>query len=317
MFQHRERIQGVHREEVGAWLALGVKRPPQHLLHPSGEIDSPVACHLHNPTFYVKTPESQETDNISNPCIRQLHQAGFSSKNCFIFDDICRRDRTEDVLLFYTSEILQIHQEFMLSIRRAMGAKVEICFGKNVREKMEKQLELVPLRLWGEFRDVEIFLEMQDQTLLRFVLFVCHPQFFFYHGATSESGLKFRKTQGRKQDVHLAVASKLGGIEAVSNFYEHVHIPHRYGQFDNSSREIVRQLEKNATEQLKMAFPVRYEELELSVKALVDKVEFRNEGTATTTPGNLSLYNLLLGEGGLEEVNQITQTFYTTGFSAF
>jgi hypothetical protein len=274
-------------KEVRAWLELGVQRPAQYLLHPSGKIDSPVACHLHNPTFYVKNPESQETGNISNPCIRQLHQAGFSSKNCFIFDDICRRDRTEDVSLFYTSEILQIHQDFMLSIRKAMGAKVEICFGERVRERMEKSLKLVPLRLWGEFRDVDIFLEMEDQTLLRFILFVCHPQFFFYHGAKSESGIKFRQTQGRKQDVHLAVASRLGGIEVIANFYELVHVPHRYGQFDDASREIVRRLEKDATEQLKLAFPARYEELELSANALVDKGNFTIE--RTTGPDNLPL----------------------------
>lgn len=185
-----------------------------------------------------------------------------------------------------------------------MGAKVEICFGTNVRERMKKNLKLVPLRLWGGFRDVEIFLEIQDQTLLRFVLFVSHPQFFFYHGATSESGLKFRRTQGRKQDVHLAVASKLGGIEAVPNFYEHVHVPHRYGQFDYASREVLRKLEKDATEQLKAAFPTRYEELELAVKALLDKVDFRNEQTtATTNSSQLSLYSLFLGEGGLQKVN--------------
>lgn len=105
-FDLEKEFKDFTEKEVGAWVALGAKRPPQYLLHPSGQIDSPVACHLHNPTFYVKTPESQETDNISNPCIRQLHQAGFSSKNCFFFDDICRRDRTEDVSLFYTSEIL-------------------------------------------------------------------------------------------------------------------------------------------------------------------------------------------------------------------
>ncbi|KAL2823194.1 hypothetical protein BDW59DRAFT_173676 [Aspergillus cavernicola] len=242
--------------ETAAWRHLGANRSRELLLHPSGDIDSPVACHIHNPTYYVKNLYCQETDNQSSPTIQQLNQAGFSSRNCLFFDHICRRNRTDDVLLFYNHDILQVHEEFMLSIRKTMAAKVEICWGKHVRERMKRLLTLTPLKLWGQFRDIELFLEMQNQTALRFIIFVAHPQFLFYHGSFTESGLRFRETQARKQDLYLTVASKLGGITVTRNFYERVHRPALYGQFDMVSRRLVLQLEANADAQLKAAFPV-------------------------------------------------------------
>lgn len=72
-------------------------------LHPSGDINPAAACHLHNPTFYTKDPYVLETENSSNPSIYQTNQVGFTSESCLIFDHLCRRDRTEDVLLFYNN----------------------------------------------------------------------------------------------------------------------------------------------------------------------------------------------------------------------
>jgi hypothetical protein len=276
-------LQGEFRKfvdkEVTVWRALGVERPPKFLLHPSGDMDSTVACHLHNSTFYVKDPESQETDNDSNPSTRQLHQAGFSSKNCLFFDDICRRDRTKDVEAFYTEELICTHREFTLSVRKAMSAKVEVCFGKRVFERMKAYLELVSLKLWGEYEGVELFLEIENRTAVRFILFVYHPQFFFYHGQTSESALRFRKKFGRNQDLHLSVAGKLGGIEITPNFYESKHLPHHYGQFDNASNHVVKRLEKEADDQLRAAFPEQYKKIEAGARALAEKVKIEGQQT--------------------------------------
>jgi hypothetical protein len=217
------------REQI-AWKLLGAERPQEFLLHPSGNINAPIACHLHNPTFYVKDPYSQETDNDSNPTIQQINQAGFSSQNSFIYDHISRRDRTEDVLLFYTANIYAIHEDFVLSLRKAMAAKVEICWGKPVRERMKELLTLVPLKLWGRHKDIELFLEMEHSSIVRFIVFVCHPQHFFYHSHHTEGGIRFRETKGRKQDLYLTVASKLGDITVKHNFYEILHRPATYGK---------------------------------------------------------------------------------------
>ena len=240
------------------------------LLHPSGDINAPIACHLYNPTFYAKDPYSRETDNNTNPTIQQVNQAGFTSQNCFMFDHICRRDRTEDVLLFYGDEIRSIHEDFMLSLRKIMTAKVEICRGRHVRERMKKLVNLVSLKLWGSYQNVELFLEMEDSELVRFIVFVAHPQFFFYHGSGTERGIQFRKTMGRKQDIYLAVAGKLGGILTEPSFYEKIHRPALYGQFRKENRELVSRLEAEADTQLRKAFPLKYQEIELAASQYIE-----------------------------------------------
>lgn len=75
------------------------------------------------------------------------------------------------------------------------------------------------------------FLEIENCSIVRFILFVAHPQFFFYHGHYTKSGVQFRETKARKQDLYLTVSSKLGGITIRQNFYEIIHRPALYGQF--------------------------------------------------------------------------------------
>jgi hypothetical protein len=286
--------------ETEAWESLGVERSLKLLVQPSGDVGAVVACHLHNPTFYAKDPYCQETETKSNPTIQQVNQAGFSSQNCFIFDHICRRDRTEDVLLFYNDEILGIHEDFMLSLRRQMGAKVEICWGRHVRERMKKLVNLVPFKLWGRFQDVELYLELEDQRLIRFVIFVAHPQFFFYHGFFTENGVRFRATSAKKQDLYLIVASKLGGIAIRQDFYETIHRPALYGQFTRKHREIVSRLEADADSQLKKAFPQKYHQLESAMEIRGKKP---CDGALTQQP----LSQLIIGDT-IQEVCTLPRT---------
>lgn len=111
---------------------------------------------------------------------------------------------------------------------------------------------------------MKLFLEIEAQELVRFVIFIAHPQFFFYHGSGTESGIRFRETTGRKQDSHLAVAGKLGGMETTQGFYEFIHRPALYGQFKREDRELVSRLETAANSQLQKAFPHRHKEIELA-----------------------------------------------------
>lgn len=253
-----------------------------------------MACHLHNPTFYVKSPYSRETENQTSPTIQQLNQAGFTKENTFIFDHLCRRDRTEDVLLFYNQDIYKAHEEFMLSFRKKMAAKVELCWGKHVRERMKILVNLVPLKLWRSFQDVELFLEFENQKVIRFLLFVAHPQFSFYHGSYTDNGIHFRRTKARKQDLYLTVASKLAGINFNHGFYENTHRPALYGQFNREHRELVNRLEKEADTQLKVAFPQRYRELEVASET----PEQLTQGPQATTKSLQS--ELIRGDSGQE-----------------
>lgn len=209
----KEAFKTFASKEAAYWKNLGVERAPGFLLPPAGSNTAPIGCHLYNPTFFTDRPYSQSMMENKNPTMAQLQQVGFSLQNTFFFDHICRRDRTDDVLLFYTSDIIRIHEEFMMLCRESMSAKVEICWGVPVRNRMKELLALDSVTLWGEYRDVEIFLEMNNNEIIRFLVFVPHPQYFFYHSHHTDSGSKFRLSKGRRQDFYLDVASRLGGGE--------------------------------------------------------------------------------------------------------
>lgn len=58
-----------------------------------------------------------------------------------------------------------------------------------------------------------------SRRLIRFVVFVAHPQWFYHRGFHTDKGVRFRATARRKQDLYLTVASKLSGI-AITDIYK-------------------------------------------------------------------------------------------------
>ncbi|KAL2861591.1 hypothetical protein BJX68DRAFT_260407 [Aspergillus pseudodeflectus] len=210
--------------ETLAWRELGVARPPEFLIPPAGSLDAPVACHLHNPTFHVEDPYKAITEDPSSPTIYQLTQAGFSSGNCFLFDHVSRRDETEIYLSFYPDKVRHIHENFALELRRQMKAVVEICWGKSVRKRMLECVDLVPLPLWGEYKDVTLHLEYENGQL----------------------------------DLLLTVAARLGGITYHTGLYEHQHNPGAYGRLRAEQRATKEHLiaEKYAPEIERTVAPV-------------------------------------------------------------
>lgn len=60
-------------------------------------------------------------------------------------------------------------------------------------------------------------------------------------------------------------------MNVTSNFYELHHRPATYGHLRSEERQLVRILESNAEEELKKAFPARFEEVEKSALLLTDK----------------------------------------------
>ncbi|GAA82110.1 hypothetical protein AKAW_00225 [Aspergillus luchuensis IFO 4308] len=214
---HEEFIE----KEAGWWKSRGVTRP-RHLVRPSGELNAPVACHLFNPTFTVDDPHCSETEDFSNPSIAQLKDAGFSSQNnCFLFDHLGRRDNSSHCTDLYPEDLLEIHEEFVFALRHAMKAKVEICWGSNVRKRMIKKCDLQPLRLWGDYAGLVLYLELTPgrQFLKRFIIFVAHPQRFMYVKSDGIKAQGWRHRFGVSQDQALAVAALLGGIQITPNFY--------------------------------------------------------------------------------------------------
>jgi hypothetical protein len=201
----------------------GVTRPGEYLVRPSGHTDAAVACHLYNPTFSVDDPLIGETEDLSNPSIAQLNRAGFSTKNdCLLFDHLARRDISRHSKEIYPEDLFDIHEEFTFALRATMKAKVEICWGANVRQRMLKKLDLEPLRLLGDFTGLTLYLELISckKSCKRFIIFVAHPQRFMYLESDGEKAQSWRRRFGTSQDRASNLAAQLSGINISPNFYE-------------------------------------------------------------------------------------------------
>ncbi|KAL4904769.1 hypothetical protein BDW74DRAFT_178343 [Aspergillus multicolor] len=176
-----EAFEHLCEREVAWWAERGVPGPREYLVRPSGRLDAAVACHLYNPTFSVDDPCYQETQDVSNSSLAQLARAGFPvDNNCLLFDHVARRDASRHCEDVCPDDLFDLHEEFTFALRPAMKAKVEICWGANVRQRMLKKIDLVPFRLWGEFADLVLHLELTPNKTAsrRFVIFVAHPQRF-------------------------------------------------------------------------------------------------------------------------------------------
>jgi hypothetical protein len=80
---------------------------------------------------------------------------------------------------------------------------------------------LQPLRLWDKFAGLIVYLELNlEGELKRFVIFVRHPQSFFYAKRQDPRIDNWRRRHGRIQDRALEVAALLGRISIPMDFYE-------------------------------------------------------------------------------------------------
>lgn len=134
------------RAETTAWKHHGTTREAAFLIPPSGSLNSPVACHLHCPSFTVADPYNQQTADESNVCIKQLIDIGFSPDRCLLYDHLSRREAL-DGLQFYPADILHIHESFTSELRNRMSAIVDICWGACVRDRMQQIHNLTPFKL--------------------------------------------------------------------------------------------------------------------------------------------------------------------------
>lgn len=251
------------------WKRLGVDRSP-HFVHPSGSIMSPLAIHLFNPTFFVADSQSTVTDDPTNPTIRLLYECGLSSDYCFMFDEICRRERTDDCLLFYTEDLRRPHRDFVQKIRKNMSAAVEICFGEDVFKEIRKTARLIHFPLWGMFKSVRLWLELDDSdssSMKRFIIQAYHPQFFSRPGRFDKTSSEFFETYGRPQDLAILMATQLAGlqhqIKIKPKFFEIHFVRGKYSRL-SAKQDLERQEHvREALDAFRVAFPKRFKEFEL------------------------------------------------------
>lgn len=245
-------------DETQAWRQRGVERSAQFLIRPSGSVVAPLAHHLLNPTFYVTDPSSRETDDPSSPTIYLLHQHGFSSRNSFIFDQVCRREDTGVYTRLWTDDVQKPHDDFVRELRQNMSAIVEICWGEVAWRKLEQDVRPVRMPLWGKYKNVKLYLELEagGNKLKRFVFWVHHPQYFFRpRAATTTIGNPDRIFQAALQDTSLELGASLVDLSIKGNFYE--RFPrYKYPRLTKEQREIYEGLMELAREELRAAFPI-------------------------------------------------------------
>lgn len=226
-WHYRERFPDALDKVVACWRELGVERRPEFALPPDGDQQAAIACHLHNPSFSVKDPYSNRTGDVTNCSIAQIMLVGYKpGESCPLYDHLFRREAS-DGFKRYPQQILEIHETFTTTLRAEMNAVIDVCWGCAVKNRMLRTLKLEPLQLWGKFDQVQIFLEWKhdpgeipnDKQLVRFVVFVAHAEAMIY--AT-------RTTLGRKQDLYLTAASRIGGLLIDEHFYE---VNHKRGTY--------------------------------------------------------------------------------------
>ncbi|KAJ5343820.1 uncharacterized protein N7506_003644 [Penicillium brevicompactum] len=256
-------------QDTAAWRKLGADRLP-HLVQPSGSIRSPLSLHLLNPTFYVADALTTITDDPTNPTIQMISDCGLSSEHCFMFDEICRRDRTDDCLFFYTKDVRQPHEDFEKGIRDNMSAVVEICFGEEVFKALSESVKLIRLPLWGIFKSVRLWLEVNEAnptSMKRFIMQAYHPQYFVRPGHLKKSGPSFSEIYAKPQDLMILMATQLAGlqnqIKVKPNFFECHLIRGKYNRLSPLQNLTRREHERQALDVFRLAFPERFEEFDI------------------------------------------------------
>ncbi|KZF25554.1 hypothetical protein L228DRAFT_266020 [Xylona heveae TC161] len=195
-------------------------RSIEELVPPSGDINAPIANRLHNPSFTTLNLRGGETADGTNPCIQLLLESGFTKNNSLIYDHLSRRE-VLDGISKYPKAILDCHEGFLKMLRSEMTAKVEVVWGRYVRLRALETLKLERLQLWGDYKDITIYLEWDSEEtshtqhvkrkISRFIVFVMHPQVFLYGWGRKHAML---------QDRYLSVAAKLASTTINECFFQ-------------------------------------------------------------------------------------------------
>lgn len=78
--------------ERESWLEAGCEPPPmEHLVKPSGSLGSPLAHHLHQPSYTISFIDSGETADDTNGCMLMVMGNGYKPHETLVFDHIHRR----------------------------------------------------------------------------------------------------------------------------------------------------------------------------------------------------------------------------------
>ncbi|KAJ5968012.1 hypothetical protein N7501_004260 [Penicillium viridicatum] len=270
------------KEDTGAWERLNAKHT-RYFTQPSGSIQSALAVHLINPTFYVEDVNNQEADDPTNPTISLLHDAGLSSSGCILFDSLNVRARTEDMKKFYTDDLWKPHHDFVQKLRASMWATVEICMGKDAFEDLSKSAILKPFPLWGKFEKVRLWVEVDNNqtSVKRFVVQAYHPAFF----PKSKRGPNFDENFSKPQDLAILMARQLAKLPQAKtpHYFESAFVRGEFAHLSPQAETKRKECERLAMDAFEKAFPNKcmkvqvarqFKELKIKAEiALIDKMK--------------------------------------------
>lgn len=251
-------------QDVAAWYNLGVQRPAHFITLPSGSINSPIACHLINPTFCCAKPFAQQTFDPTNSTMNLLSKGGFTPQNCFIFDQYHRRENTRKLIQYWNDDVKKPHHDFVRELCKNMRAVVEICWGEYVWTTMQAMFPMVHFPLWGKWKDIKLYLELSEdqQTVKRFVFLVYHPQHFRFN----RNGIEQWMSRAKFQDLSLSFAGELVGMNSVNqNYYQSRYQRGLNPPLTAEQFKAWRELSTSAKTELLAAFPEQAERIKNSL----------------------------------------------------
>ncbi|PCH05607.1 Hypothetical protein PENO1_021470 [Penicillium occitanis (nom. inval.)] len=191
--------------EPRSWIESGTSttrhESPELLVRPSGNLKSPIAHRLNQPSFTTKYLENGETADRTNGCIAMVMGNAYQPGETLLFDHIHRREARSEAIEKYPSNVLQCHEDFTSAIAQSMQAKVEIVYGQKVQSRLLQTQAIQILPLWGKFEGLILFLALekgysnQDSRfqLRRIMLMASHPQHIFYCARNSDTTLHQEK----------------------------------------------------------------------------------------------------------------------------
>jgi hypothetical protein len=139
--------------EASIWATYGDNVPSRdELVRVSGSLQSPIAHHAHQPSFMTLHLRNGETADETSPCIAMIMGNMFEKDQSLICDHLLMRDEKSEGLQNYPEDVKRCHELYLQKVRESMEAKVEVVFGKPVKERMlQKQASKCDtLPLWGE-----------------------------------------------------------------------------------------------------------------------------------------------------------------------
>lgn len=206
-----------------------------------------------------------------------------------MFDQVCRREETLDVLGYYTEDIHKPHRDFVRKLRASISAVVEIVWGQEVWKEVERSARLIRFPLWGDYQHVRLYLELEESgnTLKRFVFHIYHPQFICKSGRSSEAAREVREKYGRLQDMALNMAARFVGYQINATYFQSDQVPGSYPRLKHQQREIKDRHVQIARAALQAAFPQKHQELEAKKSISEERRKGREHLLRSISSGSL------------------------------